>query len=338
MPAPTVSREFMQAVFDYLAQQEVQEHQVLEQMGLSDKSQMLINGRVPLHLYEQLYEVAEQITGDVYIGLHVGTTPLPQSWGLVSYLAMTAPNVLTALQALMQYSMLQLDFGHFKMHESSRGNITVTWQSDLPKHPNRHILEHLHANVTVLAKSQIGLSLMPQHTIYFKHAAAGDPAYVGQLLATTVLYDQDEYKTEFPKEFLEQASGQPQEELFVIAGNLAKEQLKALRNDDRLVNEVHQHIVERLPYGLPKLEDIAAMMDLAPRTLQRRLQERNLKYQHLLDDVRHELALDIITKAHYSLNEIAEYLGFNDQSAFQRAFKRWEGITPGKYRNNAGLG
>ena len=35
--------------------------------------------------------------------------------------------------------------------------------------------------------------------------------------------------------------------------------------------------------------------------------------------------------------DIAEYLGFNDQSAFQRAFKRWEGITPGQFRNQQRL-
>ena len=68
------------------------------------------------------------------------------------------------------------------------------------------------------------------------------------------------------------------------------------------------------------------------RTLQRRLNERNLRYQQVLDEVRGELALQLIGDTSLSLNDMADYLGFNDQSALQHAFKRWHGTTPGRYR------
>lgn len=344
MPVPTVSTDFMQAVFDYLDQHGIRPAEVLTRMALQDQSQMIVNDRVPLHFYEKLLVVAEALTDDPHIGLHVGATPLPQSWGLVSYLAMTAPNALMALNSLMKYSVLQLDFGYFKLYDNqtlesdpnANGYISLTWESDFPRLPHRHVVEHLYANVTVLAKKQIGFPF-PTLTIHFQHEETGDPAHVAQVLNADILYGQETYKTYIPKEFLEHKATLPQEELFHMAGSLAKEQLRELRNDDRLISVLRSCIVERLPYGLPKLEDIAAHMDIAPRTLQRRLKERNFKYQQLLDDIRRELALDIIKKPNYSLNDIADYLGFNDQSAFQRAFKRWEGITPGKFRSNLQL-
>ena len=43
-------------------------------------------------------------------------------------------------------------------------------------------------------------------------------------------------------------------------------------------------------------------------------------------------ALQLIRDGGLSLNEVADYLGFNDQSAFQHAFRRWQGVSPGSYR------
>jgi AraC-like DNA-binding protein len=333
MSTPTVSKDFAEAVLDYLSQQGIDEQQVLSKLRLSSTSQMLINNRIPLNHYERLYDVAEQLTGDPYIGLHVGATPLPKSWGLVSYLAMSASNAMMAIKAFMQYSMLQLDLGHLTLEDVDDESVAITWKLDTPRDPNRHVIEHLYANIMVLAESQVGFPFS-ERIISFKHSAIDKANEVGKILSAKILFDQPEYKTLLPRDALETESVQAQETLHQAAIGLAKEQLMALRNDDKLINTVHSIIIERLPFGLPKLHDIAQVMGIAPRTLQRRLQERKIKYQDLLDNVRSGLALDLIRTPNLSLNDIAQYLGFNDQSAFQHAFKRWEGVTPGKYRQN----
>ena len=92
-------------------------------------------------------------------------------------------------------------------------------------------------------------------------------------------------------------------------------------------------MLQQLPGGLPKIDGVAASLGLSARSLQRRLQQRNLRYQQVLDEVRSELALQLIGGSdRLSLNEVAAYLGFNDQSAMQHAFRRWQGMTPGEYR------
>ena len=77
---------------------------------------------------------------------------------------------------------------------------------------------------------------------------------------------------------------------------------------------------------------MAAALGQSSRTLQRRLQERNLRFQRVLDQVRSELAIQLIEDQDLSLQDLADYLGFNDQSAFQHAFRRWQAMTPGQYR------
>jgi len=66
--------------------------------------------------------------------------------------------------------------------------------------------------------------------------------------------------------------------------------------------------------------------------LQRRLQAEDTSYQQLLDETRRELALQYLGEPRRSLAEVADLLGFVDQSNLFRACRRWFGMPPGQYR------
>ena len=86
---------------------------------------------------------------------------------------------------------------------------------------------------------------------------------------------------------------------------------------------------------MPALSDVAAQLAMGPRTMQRRLAERDKTYQALVDEARRQMAQKLVAGSSYSLSEIAFLTGFSEQSAFTRAFKRWSGQTPGSYRGAA---
>lgn len=96
--------------------------------------------------------------------------------------------------------------------------------------------------------------------------------------------------------------------------------------------KVRTEIMRVLHRGEPRREDIAARLNLTDRTLQRRLQAESVSYQQLLDDTRRELARQYLADTHRSLAEVADLLGFADQSNLFRACKRWFGMPPGQYR------
>ena len=73
---------------------------------------------------------------------------------------------------------------------------------------------------------------------------------------------------------------------------------------------------------------------MSPRTLQRKLAEGQTSYQQLVDDTRRSLALRYIDDATRSISDITFSLGYSQQSAFTRAFKRWTGRTPGEHRDD----
>ena len=95
---------------------------------------------------------------------------------------------------------------------------------------------------------------------------------------------------------------------------------------------VSEAIIRRLHQGEPRREDIASSLALADRTLQRRLHEEQTSFQELLDGARRELAGKYLADGQYSLGQVADLLGFVDQSNFFRACKRWFGVTPTQYR------
>ena len=96
--------------------------------------------------------------------------------------------------------------------------------------------------------------------------------------------------------------------------------------------KVRTEISRMLHLGEPRREDVAARLHLTDRTLQRRLQAESVSFQQLLDDTRSELARQYLADPRRSLAEVADQLGFSDQSNLFRACKRWFGMPPGQYR------
>jgi AraC-like DNA-binding protein len=82
----------------------------------------------------------------------------------------------------------------------------------------------------------------------------------------------------------------------------------------------------------PRLEDVARQFDVAPTTLRRRLDAEGTSYQAIKDALRRDAAVHHLCGTRLSIAEIAAALGFQETSAFHRAFKRWSGVQPGEYR------
>lgn len=85
-------------------------------------------------------------------------------------------------------------------------------------------------------------------------------------------------------------------------------------------------------------EHVARELGLSSRTLRRKLSSEGLAYQELLDECRMELAAkEFATSTNVSLSQMALKLGYSEHSTFTRAFGRWSGMAPKKYRNTCSL-
>jgi AraC-like DNA-binding protein len=93
-------------------------------------------------------------------------------------------------------------------------------------------------------------------------------------------------------------------------------------------------LAERLTSD-PSPATVAAALGTSVRSLQRRLRDQGFSYVTLLNETRRQLGTAYLLDERYSVTEIAFQLGFDDASAFARAFRRWTGLSPSEYRARA---
>ncbi len=77
---------------------------------------------------------------------------------------------------------------------------------------------------------------------------------------------------------------------------------------------------------------IARTLGLSERTLNRRLQEIGKTWRGVLDAFREAEAERLLSSGRAELSDVAFRLGFSDQTAWNRAFKRWKGTSPTEWR------
>ena len=88
----------------------------------------------------------------------------------------------------------------------------------------------------------------------------------------------------------------------------------------------------------PTRTEAAAAFGLHERTLARRLHACGTHFADLLDEVRRDLALQHVGGTEQPLREVAHALGFADISPFYRAFERWTGMPPARWRAERAAG
>lgn len=108
--------------------------------------------------------------------------------------------------------------------------------------------------------------------------------------------------------------------------------LERLSNRTGVGLEVERALVARVTGGDTKIESVARQLTMSARTLQRRLAEEGVSYQELLDGARKQAAGQYRSESSLAIGEFAYLVGFSEPAAFHRAFKRWFGLTPERFR------
>ena len=99
-------------------------------------------------------------------------------------------------------------------------------------------------------------------------------------------------------------------------------------------HRIRQYLAAQLPDS-PTIEQAAAHQHCSVRTLCRRLAGEETTFQALKDELRRDIAIQRLTETDETITKIAGDIGFDDPSAFHRAFRHWTGSTPGTYRRRA---
>ena len=116
--------------------------------------------------------------------------------------------------------------------------------------------------------------------------------------------------------------------------NQCEELLKQVALADSYRNKVLKVLGTMLHGQTPSIDEVALKLGMPSWTLRRKLKEEDSAYQSLVDEMRRDVAMSYMKSTDLTFGEISYLLGFSTPGAFQRAFKRWSGKTPGEFRKS----
>ena len=327
----TYTTGFCRMLTDYLVARGLPLEPVLAAMGVSADDLHDVDGRIPRRAFLRAFEVAAELSGDPDLGLHVGESVRPVHFGVLGYLLMSCETMKQAADRHRRWHELIADGERVEYRREGGQSVHTEFFPDGEPWPPQVAIACAAASTVQFVRWLTGPDdgLVKVELPYPEPAsrAEHDRLFRCELVfdSERVVYWRDVHVVNRP---LVQGDPGLRRQMEERAEKLAA----ALGAVDPLVRDLRALVARRLAEGLPDLETAAADLGLAPRALTRRLHEQGTSYSKIVDEARHQLSLGYLEDPSLSLLDIAYLVGFSEQSAFQRAFKRWTGHAPGEYR------
>lgn len=286
-------------------------------------------GRYPVDRWRCLLDMAAAHLGDPLLGLHLGQTITAAHWGVMGYVFMACPNLAAGLQRLEQYQRLLYDVN--PLHQGIVGDCyELRWGVEYGR-PGPLVDE---CSITALVQfgRHITGQLLTPRQLSFVNAKPEDTQPYVDYFGCPVRFDQEATVVQFPIAMLAAKLRQPDLALVRVLEQQADALLAELPGTDDFEQSVRRCVSRIAREGDPSLERVASELHTSPRTLRRRLEDRGKQFRELRDDTLRLMAESHLSDPRLTLPEIALLLGYSEQSAFQRAFKRWVGESPGTWR------
>jgi AraC-like DNA-binding protein len=287
--------------------------------------------RWPIDYITRLWRAAEDCTGDPGFGLKVGASVSPASINVVGFTLQSAATLREAIVLVQKYQRLISDGGRFQMLTGS----TTTW---LVYHPRQgelafspHQIEAVLSAVMSIAGWVTGKTLHPLQA-QFSQAPLGPLKGYHEVFACPVEFEQAFSGLLVDNAELDRPLPQADPQLAQVHEQYTAARLAALGIHSISAIAVRQWLSTRLGPQMPRRAQVARALGVSERTLARRLAEQGQTFEGLLDDVRREYALQAVAAPTQALADIAQTLGFAESSTFYRAFQRWTGMPPGRWR------
>jgi AraC-like DNA-binding protein len=153
-----------------------------------------------------------------------------------------------------------------------------------------------------------------------------------RILGPNVNFDQPCNALRIRASVLERSSNEVDSRLFELIRDLGDRMLAERKAAVDIVQRTRKAIIDQFDDGEATLDEVAASLDMNPRTLQTRLADAGTNFDTVLHETRQNLAEIYLRDTDLPLTEIAFLLGFSELSAFTRAANRWFGVPPRLHR------
>ena len=288
--------------------------------------------RYPTLRMQKLWGLAVEATGNPCLGLLAARHFQPAVLHGLGFAWLASDTLLDALHRLVRYSRFINSIVEFRVQtQADTTDLVATVPDSFPV----HVYAGLDLGMAMflrMCQITVGQPLLPVHVVLQRPVPTCRDEFV-EMFGPSIEYAAADNRLCFGNGQINQPLTTANPELARINDQTVVDYL-ARFDRASITMQVRSRIIEQLPDGIPKQENIAETLHVSLRSLQRRLKEEETSYKDLLEDTRQALALQYLRDSHRSIGEITYLLGFSEPSNFTRAFKRWTGKTPAEHRSS----
>jgi AraC-like DNA-binding protein len=189
------------------------------------------------------------------------------------------------------------------------------------------IVESLHRDV-------MGPTFEPRVLEAAYPAIVGAPNHL-EAFGRRLVYKQAENRLIFDAKWLDGVPKLGSELTYSMVLSLCDQMMEELEQRAGIVGQVREALLVNLarPTGF---EAVAKHLNMAARTLRRRLTVENTSLRAIFDELRMQMAIKYLRDTDLTVEDIAGALGFSDAANFRQAFRRWtNGAPPNQFRRGA---
>lgn len=302
---------------------------LLREAGLSPSVLTTPAQRIPARTAVALLEKSADKTNCVTFGLQMAEARLLSDFGPISLLLTHQPSLRAALQTIVQYRHLLNE--SLAMHIEDVGKTTLIREEVVTGNGehSRQATELAVGALLLIFRAMLGPQWHPK-TVHFTHSAPPDLHTHRRVFRCPVEFDADFNGLMCLTAELDRPNTQADAGM----ASYAQSFIDAIphQGQSTLLLDVRKSIYLLLPMGRASVEQIAQGLGMNVRTLQRRLDEHEVSFSKLINDVRTELAQRYIVNKRYPIGHIAAQLGYSNLSSFTRWFTSQFGATPSAMR------
>lgn len=321
-----------QLVLSFAAREGLRTERLYRLVDLDPGTEAPLEGRIEVGRYFALWEAVMRARRDPGAPVRAGTSAL-ESHGLIGFTVMTSATIGDALDRGLRLQPLWTNRGYWEREDRSDALCLRwrPWSRTGAELGERCACEYASAQMLSGLRQLVDRAIGPTRARFGHRAPEDLRAHQETFGAQALQFDAGTYELEFSPEIAAYPVRLANRALVAYLESQCDELLRRSRADPPWVMRARTVLVDLLRHGQPTLESAAQRLGVSERTLHRVLSAEGASFTRLLDTTRAELAVQYLRDGRFSVEQVAELVGFRSVSAFHRAFKRWTGASPGRF-------